>query len=163
MGMDREHVLIVRPELHQPRYTDHSEMLPQLYSRIFRGEIGRFRRVRPSGTKNDLCCLWARRAQLVPFCHCKRFSVGSGWYRETPQHPGKIPLVYIESNNQMSANRIDPPSMSALRLCAHRPDWVLATVLNRQSDKPDRNSSFNPNRRRWTVTSDGPTHCPRSS
>jgi len=34
VGMDREHVLIVRPELHQPRYTDHSEMLPQLYSRI---------------------------------------------------------------------------------------------------------------------------------
>jgi len=34
VGMDREHVLIVRPELHQPRYTDHSEMLPNLYSRI---------------------------------------------------------------------------------------------------------------------------------
>jgi predicted permease len=34
VGMDREHVLIVRPELHQPRYTDHSEMLPALYSRI---------------------------------------------------------------------------------------------------------------------------------
>jgi predicted permease len=34
VGMDREHVLIVRPELHQPRYTDHSEMLPELYSRI---------------------------------------------------------------------------------------------------------------------------------
>jgi predicted permease len=34
VGMDREHVLIVRPELHQPRYTDHSEMLPGLYSRI---------------------------------------------------------------------------------------------------------------------------------
>ena len=34
VGMDREHVLIVRPELHQPRYTDHPEMLPGLYSRI---------------------------------------------------------------------------------------------------------------------------------
>ena len=34
VGMDREHVLIVRPELHRPRYTDHSEMLPGLYSRI---------------------------------------------------------------------------------------------------------------------------------
>jgi predicted permease len=34
VGMDREHVLIVRPELHQPRYTDHPEMLPALYSRI---------------------------------------------------------------------------------------------------------------------------------
>ncbi len=34
VGMDREHVLIVRPELHQPMYTDHSEMLPGLYSRI---------------------------------------------------------------------------------------------------------------------------------
>jgi predicted permease len=34
VGMDREHVLIVRPELHQPRYTDHSELLPQLYRRI---------------------------------------------------------------------------------------------------------------------------------
>lgn len=34
VGMDREHVLIVRPELHQPRYTDHAEMLPGLYTRI---------------------------------------------------------------------------------------------------------------------------------
>ena len=34
VGMDREHVLIVHPELHQPRYTDHSEMLPELYSRM---------------------------------------------------------------------------------------------------------------------------------
>jgi predicted permease len=34
VGMDREHVLIVRPELHQPRYTDHSQMLPELYSQI---------------------------------------------------------------------------------------------------------------------------------
>jgi len=34
VGMDREHVLIVHPELHQPRYTDHSERLPELYSRI---------------------------------------------------------------------------------------------------------------------------------
>ena len=34
VGMDREHVLIVRPELHEPRYTDHSEMLPELYGRI---------------------------------------------------------------------------------------------------------------------------------
>jgi len=34
VGMDREHVLIVRPELHQSRYTDHPEMLPRLYSRI---------------------------------------------------------------------------------------------------------------------------------
>ena len=34
VGMDREHVLIVRPELHQARYTDHSETLPELYSRI---------------------------------------------------------------------------------------------------------------------------------
>ena len=34
VGMDREHVLIVRPELHQPRYADHSETLPQLYSQI---------------------------------------------------------------------------------------------------------------------------------
>jgi predicted permease len=34
VGMDREHVLIVHPGLHQPRYTDHSEKLPELYSRI---------------------------------------------------------------------------------------------------------------------------------
>jgi predicted permease len=34
VGMDRDHVLIVRPELHQPRYTDHSEMLPELYRQI---------------------------------------------------------------------------------------------------------------------------------
>ena len=34
VGMDREHVLIVRPEMHQPRYTDHAEMLPGLYRRI---------------------------------------------------------------------------------------------------------------------------------
>ena len=34
VGMDREHVLIVRPELHEPRYTDHREMLPELYRRI---------------------------------------------------------------------------------------------------------------------------------
>jgi predicted permease len=34
VGMDREHVLIVRPELHQPRYTDHSEKLPELYRQI---------------------------------------------------------------------------------------------------------------------------------
>lgn len=34
VGMDREHVLIVRPELHQPRYSEHPEMLPALYSRI---------------------------------------------------------------------------------------------------------------------------------
>jgi predicted permease len=34
VGMDREHVLIVRPELHEPRYTTHPEMLPGLYSRI---------------------------------------------------------------------------------------------------------------------------------
>jgi len=34
VGMDREHVLIVRPELHEPRYTDRSEMLPELYRRI---------------------------------------------------------------------------------------------------------------------------------
>jgi predicted permease len=34
VGMDREHVLIVHPELHQSRYTAHSEMLPQLYKRI---------------------------------------------------------------------------------------------------------------------------------
>ena len=34
VGMDREHVLIVHPELHQPRYTNHSEKLLELYSRI---------------------------------------------------------------------------------------------------------------------------------
>jgi predicted permease len=34
VGMDREHVLIVRPELHQPRYTEDSAMLPELYRRI---------------------------------------------------------------------------------------------------------------------------------
>jgi predicted permease len=34
VGMDREHVLIVRPEFHQPKYTDHAELLPGLYSRI---------------------------------------------------------------------------------------------------------------------------------
>jgi predicted permease len=34
VGMDREHVLIVRPQLHQPRYTNHAEMLPDLYRRI---------------------------------------------------------------------------------------------------------------------------------
>jgi predicted permease len=34
VGMDREHVLIVRPELHQPRYTNHPEMLPALYDRM---------------------------------------------------------------------------------------------------------------------------------
>lgn len=34
VGMDREHVLIVHPDLHQPKYADNSEMLPALYSRI---------------------------------------------------------------------------------------------------------------------------------
>lgn len=34
VGMDREHVLSVHPELHQPKYTDHPELLPGLYSRI---------------------------------------------------------------------------------------------------------------------------------
>jgi predicted permease len=34
VGMDRQHVLIVHPELHQPRYDDHSELLPELYRRI---------------------------------------------------------------------------------------------------------------------------------
>ncbi len=34
VGMDREHVLNVRPELRQPRYTNHAEMLPGLYTRI---------------------------------------------------------------------------------------------------------------------------------
>ena len=34
VGMDRQHVLIVHPELHQPRYADHSELLPELYRRI---------------------------------------------------------------------------------------------------------------------------------
>ena len=34
VGMDREHVLIVRPELHQARYTDHPELLTGLYSQI---------------------------------------------------------------------------------------------------------------------------------
>jgi predicted permease len=34
VGMDREHVLVVRPELHEPRYTKHAESLPALYGRI---------------------------------------------------------------------------------------------------------------------------------
>jgi predicted permease len=34
LGMDREHVLIVRPGFHQPRYTTHSKALPELYERI---------------------------------------------------------------------------------------------------------------------------------
>ena len=34
VGMDREHVLTLRPEFHQPRYTDHPELLPVLYRRI---------------------------------------------------------------------------------------------------------------------------------
>jgi predicted permease len=34
LGMDREHVLTVRPDLHHPRYTAHSEMLPELYGRM---------------------------------------------------------------------------------------------------------------------------------
>jgi predicted permease len=34
VGMDREHVLIVHPDLHEHRYTDHSEMLPGLYRQI---------------------------------------------------------------------------------------------------------------------------------
>lgn len=34
VGMDREHVLIVRPDLHETRYASHSEMLPELYRRI---------------------------------------------------------------------------------------------------------------------------------
>lgn len=34
VGMDREHVLVVRPDFHEPRYTDHAGMLPDLYSRI---------------------------------------------------------------------------------------------------------------------------------
>jgi len=34
VGMDREHVLIIHPELHQPRYTSHPELLPDLYTRI---------------------------------------------------------------------------------------------------------------------------------
>ena len=34
VGMDREHVLIVRPDMHEPRYTDHRDTLPLLYNRI---------------------------------------------------------------------------------------------------------------------------------
>jgi predicted permease len=34
VGMDREHVLIIRPELHEPRYTDHSKQLPAFYQQI---------------------------------------------------------------------------------------------------------------------------------
>ena len=34
VGMDRDHVLLVHPELHQRRYTDHPELLSGLYSRI---------------------------------------------------------------------------------------------------------------------------------
>ena len=34
VGMDRDHVLLVHPELHQRRYTDHPELLLGLYSRI---------------------------------------------------------------------------------------------------------------------------------
>jgi predicted permease len=34
VGMDREHVLIVHPDLHEHRYADHSEMLPGLYRQI---------------------------------------------------------------------------------------------------------------------------------
>lgn len=34
VGMDREHVLTVRPDFHQPKYTDHPELLPALYSQI---------------------------------------------------------------------------------------------------------------------------------
>ncbi len=34
VGMDREHVLVVRPDFHQPEYTDHAATLPELYSRI---------------------------------------------------------------------------------------------------------------------------------
>lgn len=34
VGMDRDHVLIIRTELHDLRYTAHPEMLPELYGRI---------------------------------------------------------------------------------------------------------------------------------
>jgi predicted permease len=34
VGMDREHVLIVRPDFHQARYTAHPELLPRIYSRM---------------------------------------------------------------------------------------------------------------------------------
>ncbi|MBB5061013.1 putative permease [Granulicella aggregans] len=34
VGMDREHVLTVRPDFHQPKYTDYPELLPALYSQI---------------------------------------------------------------------------------------------------------------------------------
>ncbi|MBB5060614.1 putative permease [Granulicella aggregans] len=34
VGMDREHVLTVRPDFHQPKYTNHAELLPALYSQI---------------------------------------------------------------------------------------------------------------------------------
>lgn len=34
VGMDREHVLIVRPELDGPRYADHSKQLPAFYQQI---------------------------------------------------------------------------------------------------------------------------------
>ena len=34
VGMDREHVLIVHPEFHEPRYADHPEQLLHLYQRI---------------------------------------------------------------------------------------------------------------------------------
>ena len=34
VGMDREHVLIVHPELHDPRYADHSKELPAFYQQI---------------------------------------------------------------------------------------------------------------------------------
>ena len=48
VGMDREHVLIVRPELHQPRYTDHSEMLPELYTPDTGAPAGTSRRAQRS-------------------------------------------------------------------------------------------------------------------
>jgi predicted permease len=34
VGMDRAHVLILHPDFHQPRYTDHVALLPGLYRRI---------------------------------------------------------------------------------------------------------------------------------
>jgi predicted permease len=59
VGMDREHVLIVRPDLHQPRYADHIEMLPELYNRM-QGRLQAIPGVRSAAV--DMCggihCGW---------------------------------------------------------------------------------------------------------
>ena len=60
VGMDREHVLIVHPELHDPRYADHPELLLNLYQRIL-NRLQSLPGVRSAAVEmcGDLHCGWS--------------------------------------------------------------------------------------------------------